>query len=127
EIGYNESHRELVITNPIGKSVLKLETGIPKFQNTELTERLRRPSRRFETDEMSQKEPSRRFRTDETSRKVHQLRSLDLDFRSVMISTIGSLEFGSVTVNFEKHYQLLIPIFKIKSVTVPLSLILDLD
>ncbi|PKB95427.1 hypothetical protein RhiirA5_436737 [Rhizophagus irregularis] len=90
------------------------------------------PSRRFETDETSQKDPqdasklmkrpSRRFKTDKTSWKdpqdaselmkrpegtildfnmnfgsVHQLRSLNLDFRSVMANTTGSLGFGSVT------------------------------
>ncbi|PKY34367.1 hypothetical protein RhiirB3_395496 [Rhizophagus irregularis] len=119
---------------------------------TELTECQRdflnngRPSRRFKTDKTSWKDPqdaSELMKRPEGTildfnmnfGSVHQLRSLNLDFRSVMASfkelsfktffflcfldTTGSLGFGSVT--------LLVPIFRIGSVTVPLSPILDLD
>ncbi|PKK56547.1 hypothetical protein RhiirC2_799787 [Rhizophagus irregularis] len=50
---------------------------------------------------------------------VHQLRSLDLDFRSVMVLL--------VPLDLDQHYQLLVLIFRIGSVMVPLSLILNLD
>ncbi|PKK58985.1 hypothetical protein RhiirC2_720129 [Rhizophagus irregularis] len=90
------------------------------------------------SDRSQDPQKSRRFRTDETSQKESQVASkltkrlrrnnprLRYEF---WIGTTCSFGFGSVTVtvNFEKHYQLLVLIFRIGSITVLLSSILDLD
>ncbi|CAB4432733.1 unnamed protein product [Rhizophagus irregularis] len=101
------------------------------------------PSRRFETDETSRKDPqdaseltkrpgrnpqdaseltkrpgrNPQDASELTKRPEGMIRDFDMNFGSVL----------PVPLDLDQYYQLLVPIFRIGSVTVPLSPILDLD